>query len=167
MHISGGEADSVTTSHKATAVRVCRTFPAAVFSNFLRKSDHLQPWLRWPKMVVFQGKFISSHLGGDQNLMFFTEVMLSPDVLAATKTAFFCFLWRPKQVFYAKPWCLPNPMHQPRKKKRTVLWKERNWKLNLNKPNQISGLDTSTCTARNILGEWQKRLSKLHPTVIH
>lgn len=117
MHISGGEADSVTTSHKATAVRVCRTFPAAVFSNFLRKSDHLQPLLRWPKMVVFQGKSISSHLGGDQNLMFFTEVMLSPDVLAATKTAFFCFLWRPKQVFYAKPWCLPNPMHQLGRKK--------------------------------------------------
>lgn len=54
-------------------------------------------------MVVFQGKSISSHLGGDQNLMFFTEVMLSPDVLAAIKTAFFSFLWRPKQVFYAKP----------------------------------------------------------------
>lgn len=60
MHISGGEADSIATSHKAASVRVCRTFPAAVFGRFLRKSDHLQPLLRWPKLAIFHGK--SNHL---------------------------------------------------------------------------------------------------------
>ena len=115
MHISGGEADSIATSHKAASVRVCRTFPAAVFGRFLRKSDHLQPLLRWPKLAIFHGK--SNHLqssrwrskldvlhgshaisrcfGGNQNCIFLFF--------------FFFFLWWPKQVFYAKPWCLPNP----------------------------------------------------------